>query len=156
MGMYTSLRFKGYIKPEFREEFKGIALTGEWRKAKDSTLNSFSRVDRASFIPCGSLNCAPETWEIASPSDKYRENAKATDGFERTYNPETGCWAFQCSLKNYSDTISVFLKILPHFASSITHLEIIYEEWDWSKKYELIGNRIQMTNDHFIKYNDYD
>ncbi len=30
MGMYTGIRFKGYVKSKFRDDFEKIALNGEW------------------------------------------------------------------------------------------------------------------------------
>lgn len=92
MGMYTGIRFKGYVKPEFRADFASIALNGEWEKSHDPVLKEFGEIGRASFIPCGALAYMPDSWESGD---------EATDGFERTWDPETGYWTFQCS-REYS------------------------------------------------------
>ena len=144
MGMYTGLRFKGVVKKQFREEFEPIALKGCWEEAKDKKINNFANTSRASFIPCGALAYMPEEWEDTEE--------KPTDGFERTYNKESGVWTFQCSLKNYDDTIEIFLTLAPYFIERVEHCEVFYEEWIYSKKYELIGNTIVLTNSEFIKY----
>ena len=147
MGDYTGLRFKGIIKKQFREEFASIALNGCWEDAKDKKINNFANCSRASFIPCGALNYMPDEWE------KWEdENRKATDGFERTYNKENGVWTFQCSLKDYENTIEEFLALVPYFIESIEHCEVFYEEWIYSEKYELIENAIVLTNSQYIKY----
>ena len=147
MGAYTGLRFKGIVKKQFRGEFAPIALNGCWEDAKDKKINNFANCSRASFIPCGALNYMPDEWE------KWEdENRKATDGFERTYNKESGVWTFQCSLKDYENTIEEFLALVPYFIESIEHCEVFYEEWIYSVKYELIENAIVLTNSKFIKY----
>lgn len=158
MGMYTGLRFKGYVKPEFREEFKRFTDMSldwqerKWDKFSDPVLQNYSKIERASFIPYGALAYMPDDWQ--TNTDEYGDG-DATDGFERTFNPETGYWTFQCSLKNYSDTIEEFFKIIPHFIESVEHAEVFYEVWDWSEKYELINNQMKMTNNQFVRYNYY-
>jgi len=143
MGDYTGIRFKGYIKEEFRNEFAIIALEGDWNKSKDPIFNKFGEVRRASFIPCGSLSYMPDEWE---------SNDEDTDEFARTWNKETGYWTFQCSLKNYEDTIDEWFKIIPYFIEKIDHLESYYEYWEWSKQYDLVDNELIMVNDKFEKY----
>ena len=153
MGMYTGIRFKGYIKPEFRENFELIALDGDWKESSDEIFKKYGEYSRASFIPCGALSYMPDEWETDPRNYEY---SQATDGFKRSYNNETGYWTFQCSLKNYDDTIEEFFKLLPYFIKSIEHLEYFYEEWDYSTQYNLIDGKIVEINDKFIKYNDYD
>lgn len=38
MGLYTSLRFKGVVKENFRSEFEKIAMRGEWNESADNIL----------------------------------------------------------------------------------------------------------------------
>lgn len=147
MGAYTGLRFKGIVKKQFREEFVSIALSGCWKDAKDKKINNFANYSRSSFIPCGALYYMPDEWEEWEDGNK-----KATDGFERTYNKENGVWTFQCSLKDYENTIEEFLALVPYFIESVEHCEVFYDEWIYSVKYELIENAIVLTNSKFIKY----
>ena len=63
MGMYTGLRFKGTVKEEFRNEFEGIALEGNWEESNSDVFKQFGSVSRASFIPCGALAYMPDEWE---------------------------------------------------------------------------------------------
>lgn len=160
MGMYTGIRFKGYVKPEFREEFEDIAINGEWRDSNNSILASFGDFDRSSFIPCGSLSYMPDEWEEYDDSYKiysreWFDSARDTDGFNRTWDKETGYWTFQCSLKNYESEIEAWFEIVPHFIEKVEHLEYFYEEWEFSSKYELIDNELVCTNPEFIQYNSY-
>ena len=142
--MYTGIRFKGYVKSMFRDDFEKIALNGEWENSNDEVLKSFGSVSRAGFIPCGSLCYMPNEWETA-PYDKYKRGVP-TDGFDRTWNKQTGYWTFQCSLKNYDDTIEEWFKILPYFIEKIEHLEIYYEEDDYSKQYDIINGEVKLIN----------
>lgn len=161
MGMYTGIRFKGYVKEEFRSKFESIAMHGEWEDSEDTKFKDFGDTySRASFIPCGSLSYMPDEWE----KDYIDENGNkqfafanyyiqvATDGFEREYNENTGYWAFQCSLKNYEDEIEAFFKLIPYFIEKIEYLEYYYETWTYSYKYELIDGTVALTNDRYKKY----
>lgn len=77
MSYHINLRFKGYVKPEFREGFKSIALYGLWSEHKDKVFNDFDY----KFIPNAGLQNNPKEW-------KYKESGKwvATDGFNTTWN----------------------------------------------------------------------
>lgn len=153
MGMYTGLRFKGTVKEKFRNDFENIALKGDWEESDDEVFKEFGNVSRAGFIPCGSLAYMPNEWET-SPYNKYGDGVP-TDGFDRTYNKETGRWTFQCSLKNYENTIEEFFKIVPYFIQEVEHAEVFYEEWRYSSKFELIDGKMVETDYKFIEYNKY-
>ena len=141
MGMYTGLRFKGVVKEKFRKDFGPIAWDGDWGWIRDEKFQEFSKDYRASFIPMGGLCYMPDNWD-------------EDEEFERTYDEETGQWVFQCSLKNYSQTIEAFLELVPIFMESVEHCEVLYEEWAWSAGYELIGNEMVETKERFICYYD--
>ena len=153
MGMYTGLRFKGIVKEEFRNEFEGIALEGNWEESNNDVFKQFGSVSRASFIPCGALAYMPDEWET-EPFDEYYDGTP-TDGFDRTYDKETGRWTFQCSLKNYNNTIEEFFEIVPYFIEEIEHAEVFYEEWRYSTKIELVDGKIVEADNKFIEYNKY-
>lgn len=160
MGMYTGVRFKGYVKPEFRKGFETIALSGYWEDHSDQTLSGFGKIGRSSFIPCGSLAYMPDCWESYDNNHKkysseWFESAKGTDGFERSYDEDTGYWTFQCSLKNYESEIEEWFKIVPYFIEKIEHLEYFYEEWTHSSKYELTNGDIICADERFIEYQKY-
>lgn len=153
MGMYTGLRFKGIVKEEFRNEFENIALSGDWEESENEVFKEFSNVSRAVFIPCGALAYMPDEWETA-PYNEYGDGVP-TDGFDRTYDKETGRWTFQCSLKNYNNTIEEFFEIVPYFIEEIEHAEVFYEEWRYSTKIELVDGKIVEADNKFIEYNKY-
>ena len=151
MGMYTGLRFKGTVKEEFRKDFEPIALGGEWINSDDPKFKAFgTKIPRALMIPIGSLAYMPACWEEA-PYDKYHEGVP-TDGFDRSYDPETGYWSFQCSLKNYDDTIKAFLELVPYFMESVEHAEVYYEEWVYSTSYIIFDGRMQTEDPFYRKY----
>lgn len=143
MGMYTGIRFKGIVKPEYRIGFECIAMEGDWENSSVPEFREFGEMGRSSFIPCGCLAYMPDEWDD-------------DEEFERSYDKESGRWVFQCSLKNYELEIETFFCILPMFMESIEHLEYYYEEMICSQKYELIDGKVVMTNDQFIKYDFYD
>ena len=145
MGMYIGLRFKGIVKEKFRKDFEDIALYGNWEESDNEIFRQFGNVFRSGFIPCGGLAYMPDKWDI----EVFDNN------FDRTYNEKTGKWTFQCSLKNYNNTIEKFLEIVPYFIEEVEHVEVFYEEWRYSKKYELVDGKMLMTNDKFIEYNKY-
>lgn len=145
MGMYTGLRFKGIVKEKFRKDFEDIALYGDWENSNNKVFRRFGNVSRSGLIPCGGLAYMPDKWEI----EAFDNN------FDRTYNKNTGRWTFQCSLKNYDNTIEKFLEIVPYFIEEVEYTEVFYEEWRYSKRYELIDGKMLMTNDKFIEYNKY-
>ena len=148
MGMYTGIRFKGYIKPEFRKIFKPIALEGKWDGSHVELFRAYgTSCARASFIPCESLSYMPECWETVLNGETVD-----ADGFERTYNEETGYWTFQCSLKNYENEIEIFFSILPLFVESVDHLEYFYEEWASSQRYDIVNGKVELVERDFIEY----
>lgn len=157
MGMYTGIRFKGYVKPKFRQDFKEIALNGDWKNHHDKILRGFGELDRSNFIPCGSLSYMPDEWQSYNEnfkkySSEWFESAKDTNGFDRKWNGETGYWTFQCSLKNYEGEIEEWFKIVPYFIERIEHLEYFYEEWDYSKQYDLVDGEVKIINEKFRDY----
>ena len=82
------------------------------------------------------------------------DNWDEDEEFARFYDEETGRWVFQCSLKNYGQTIEEFLNLVPYFMESVEHCEVLYEEWAWSAGYELIGDKMVETKEKFICYCD--
>ena len=159
MGMYTGIRFKGIIKEEFRDiGFEEIAMEGLWRDSDIQKLRDFGHnYWRSSFIPCGCLSYMPDSWEYHNDDyEKYSwewfDSARDADGFERSYDKNTGKWSFQCSLKNYEGEIEAFMKIIPIFVESIEHFEIYYEEWDESNVYDLIEGELQLNKSKSIRY----
>ncbi|MEM5592822.1 hypothetical protein AAHH67_15635 [Niallia circulans] len=150
MGMYTGLRFKGIVKPEYREMIKEINDGADWNDftEKFPFLTDYANQDRAEFIPRGSLAYMPDTWEEGEFPDQM-----STDGFERSINLETGYWTFQCSLKNYNQEIEQFInEVLPKIIDSAEHIEYFYEEWARSIFYELKDEKIVDSDRKGILY----
>lgn len=150
MGDYTGLRFKGIVKKEFRDNFEEIAMRGEWASSSDKVLHAFGNYSRASFIPCGVLTYMPDEWEQA-PYDEYG-NGVATDGFERSYDNKTGRWTFQCSLKNYADTIEHFFKIVPYFIEKVDVAEVYFERAEYSCLYKLQNGEMILEDSKYRNY----
>jgi hypothetical protein len=137
MGMYTGLRFKGYIKVEYRDMIDSIVNgSDEWEEysSEYTFLDRFMECSRRNMIPFGSLSYMPDSWE---------DNTVQTEGFKLQFDPATGYWSFQCSLKNYSDEINVFLNdVIAIIAEKTEHIEVLYEEWNNSILYKLEDGEI--------------
>lgn len=151
MGMYTGLRFKAIIKKEYRKDIKQLMNDFDecWGSCENEVLKSFEIISRSSFIPFGSLCNMPDCWE--NP-----DNEEATDGFERYFNEATGLLCFQCSLKNYNNTIEYFINnIASLICEELIHCEVLYEEFSTSTLYELNSNEIKELG-YGIEYSDED
>lgn len=122
MGMYTSVRFKGIIKPEYSEGFEGIAMRGEWENSKHEIFREFGKMNRAGYIPCGGL-CGSK-WGNSS-------------SFKRNYYALMNYWQFECSLKNQEGEVQTFMELIPKFVQELYHFEEMYEECEYSTLYEL-------------------
>jgi hypothetical protein len=135
MGMYTGLRCKVIIKPEFRKDFQMLSENlYKWNSSNVDFIKEFSEVERNNFIPLGSVNSMPGSWEKA-PYDKYGSGVPE-DGFDRNFDANTGLWTFQCSLKNYEDTIEKFIeKVLKNVVQEIIHLEQLHQDSEYSLHY---------------------
>ncbi|MHB0943297.1 hypothetical protein ACYCSU_16740 [Paenibacillus sp. ALE1] len=147
MGMYTGMRCKVVIKPEYREELEFLHNESqyEWSESNYSFMQEFGKLYRATFIPCGVLSYMPDSWEDS--------NECATDGFERTFDKKTGYWTFQCSLKNYDNEIEIFFEnVLSKIAEQVIHLEYFYEEWEKSVLFDLADGQIVESKKEGIKY----
>ncbi|AQS10588.1 hypothetical protein CLOBY_27330 [Clostridium saccharobutylicum] len=155
MGMYTGFRFKGVIKKEYREDIIKMLSEGDWSECVSSVLLDFDNADRSPAIPFGTICYMPDCWEEdTGEKDEYGEILKATNGFERYFNKETGLLCFQCSLKNYESTIEHFIeKIIPVICEQLIHCEKLYEEWDVSNLYELKDGKVKQL-DYGIRYED--
>lgn len=162
--MYIGIRFKGYVKEEFRNIFEDIAIDGMWSDSSIEMFRNFGKLDKAHYIPCGEVKYMPLEWEercentcliegleVPVPTDNYYITI-ATDGFERSYDEVTGYWTFQCSLPYNNGEIGKFYEMLPNFVDEVEHLEDYFELDDFSKKYELIDGKITCTNLSFKKY----
>lgn len=110
MGMYTGLRGKIKLKPEYAVKIKQEMDSEEyfcWENILPEG-NKYHSYSRNSFIPFGAV-CYID-WK------------------EEPVELKDGVLSFTCSLKNYDDTIEVFLKeCLPLIADS-WNLEELYEE----------------------------
>lgn len=119
MGMYTGLRFKVIIKPEFRQIMEEIINTDkhfEWGVYENTPFTTeWKEYSRSSFIPWGCVCYMPDEW-----GDNINQ-----------YDKQTGTWQVVCSLKNYSDTIEYFLEnVLAKIIEDFDYIEALYEEDD--------------------------
>lgn len=91
MSSYQSMRFKGIVKEEYRADFEGIALRGEWGKSNIPELREYAD----EFRPVPRFACdMPEKWDGCDMPGKE---------FETRWNPDTGEWVFACTynLRSY-------------------------------------------------------
>lgn len=156
MGQKAGLRFKGYIKEQYRGEFESLGMSGGWEignyispSSKLKKLFSsdrfriFSKDSRSFFIPHGSIKDIPFS--------STHENGIATDGFDLDYDEKTGYWQFQCELKNYNGTIEKFIDMVPDLCSKVEHLEYLDEDWEESRLYALGANKTYILKKEKVK-----
>lgn len=149
MGMYTGLRFKGIVKPEYRDMVQNIFFHDyEWEDYKERYpfLKEFAELNRSLMIPRGALAYMPSSWDNGSID---------SEGFDRHLDMTTGYCSFKCSLKNYSNEIYTFIQtVIPIIMEKTDHIEVMYEEWSGSRMYQLMhGTIIEVEG---IKYQDDD
>jgi len=138
MGDYTGLRFGAKLNDQAVEmirrmheihfDFDPNAPHDTWeRMAELYPLPEFqlwSRYDRHSFIPYGSLAYMPDDWyeQIGAPPGDHgdaRLMSKLT---------EDNTWLVTCSLKNHMQTIEVFLQVvLPILLREPCAAEVLFE-----------------------------
>lgn len=156
MGMYTGLRFKAIIKKEYREDIDIILKSkNSWEDCSHELFKDYSKVSRSDYIPFGSPAYMPEVWEGEPYDEEKPWNCRATNGFDRYFNKETGLLCFQCSLKNYDSTIELFLnKVAKVIIDKTIHIEVLYEEDEVSTLYNIENNNIKEL-DYGIRYSEY-
>lgn len=164
MGMYTGLRFSGIVKKEYREDIRKITEGARWEECENEMLNRFRLTDRSNFIPNGALCYMPMEWEDPNAL------ADAEYDFNNRINMETGLWNFQCSLKNYSNTIEIFLKyVAAEICEAVNHAEVFYEEDEYSTFYKfepecevvdgkavVVSNNVVIDEKRKIRYGYYE
>ena len=63
MGMYTGLRFKGFIKKQYCKDISIMFNKGDWESCETPILKEFSKKSRSAWIPFGSgCDYMPESW----------------------------------------------------------------------------------------------
>ena len=139
MGMYTGLRFQGIVKEKFRKDFDKVTVMGRWDMLEDNLLAEFGSFDRSHFIPHGSLNYMPDSWDNE-------------DKIEHIWDEKTGHWEFQCSLKNYSQVIEEFITLLPYLCEYVNLCEVMYEEDEYSTQWKIRNNYPYIATNKFRKY----
>lgn len=142
MGSYTGLRCKIKIKEEYIDALKElISLDYEWAQHSMPEFKEFGKLDRAGFIPCGSLSYMPYCWEKLKEDAVNEYDTEDVDEFKYNFDEKSRIWTFQCSLKNYSGEIEYFIEnIVPLITENIIHLEEFYEEWKTSVIYSMDEN----------------
>jgi len=136
MGMYTGLRAKLIVKPEFRQiifdlnrreedekySWRGLAATYPEIKS----LQLWTQVDRCNFIPHGGLAYMPDDFSDAEDGENYSK-----------FDMETGEWEFCCSLKNYENEIRTFnMTIMAEMIERVVYCQSLYEEYPHDKGWE--------------------
>lgn len=123
MGMYTGLRGTVIIKEQYRGRMESM-INGDgdpsWAKSfgdiDEEFIQQYIGLDRADFIPHGAVCYMPEFWCDNDGGCGFDENL--------------GIFTFNCSLKNYSDEIGSFLRMLRVIADN-WEIQELYEENDY-------------------------
>lgn len=161
MGMYTGLRCRIKVKEEYVSALEELdKLDYEWSEHSLKEFREFGDVDRATFIPRGCLSYMPDCWEqLKENHHEFKndwEKVEDVEEFKRNFDNETRIWSFQCSLKNYEDTIEQFIeKIVALIAEDIIHLEELYEESALSTLYVMNSDGDIVESNESYRYLDY-
>ncbi len=131
MGMYTGLRAKLIVKPEFRQIISNLNKRTinpdlDWESLAKlhpeiQSLQLWAKVDSRNFIPHGVLCCMPNDFSDSEDGEGYSK-----------FDMETGEWEFCCSLKNYENEIWTFnMTIMAEMIEHVVYCQSLYEEhWD--------------------------
>src|SRR4051812_18535044 len=120
--MYTGLRAKCVVKPEFRKAIDTLHNSEEdefpcWQEVANKYpqyefFKEWAAIGRSSFIPFGAMCYMDDSW-----GESFSE-----------YDPKTGYWNFACSLKNYEGEIEFFLEnVLANIVERVYFCEKQYE-----------------------------
>lgn len=154
MADYIGLRCKVIIKPEYREALQELhnETYYDWSEAPFDFMREYGKRRNADGIPTAPLSYMPDSWEEPNQTATLYEGAPS-DGFDRSFDLETGYWSFQCSLTNRDQEIETFLNVvLSVIAQEILHLEIYEENAEYGKLYGLVNSEIILTNPQGVKY----
>lgn len=157
MSDYTSFRFKGLVKEEYRSSIQELLETKSWGSCNDSLFKSFSKVSRSDMIPF-SFNTIelPDEWMNKIKDSKGEVSYEATDNFGLYFNSETGFWCFECALVNYDSTIEEFLyQVVQKICSDLFHCEVLLPYYASSDFYELRDDKVYHAG-FGIKYKEPD
>jgi hypothetical protein len=141
MGMYTSLKVSGKIKPElipavremiekYRTADREQTINSIWMYSNNPKVRNYGlAVGRASFIPNGAV------------TSYYRcesDDPKSVFYHEKRFDiADDGSWNFVCSLKNYEWEIQDwFEQVVPEIFSEFV-AGYHYEEWESPEYYHL-------------------
>lgn len=146
MGMYTGLRCKVKVKPQWHEAIDQlINKQCYWEDIQVAdpfvmkVIDTWTNVGRSSMIPFGGI--------------VYVDWDENDSDWQRSY--KDGIWIFQCSLKNYEDEIGQFLKyVLPNIISESYIIESRYEEDEEETKYKFVDGAIERI--YYPEMNKYD
>lgn len=128
MGMYTGLRARVKVKPEYCEAISMLHLGSEWDDWREvymaydvPNLDKWLEYGRHNFIPFGTLSCMPDNFD-----NKLKQPNEYGGGSE--WDGEY--WEFACSLKNYENEIDFFVpNVLFMISESVDYCHHLYEEY---------------------------
>ena len=117
MGMYTTLKFSGIVKKEYRETIDKVINYEEsdnsnskeskkWKASGVDFMMQFAKFPRADYIPNG--------------------------GDDFVWDKNTGVWDFTTEVNNYNICFQ-FISIAPLFMDTVSLCKLRYEEfpnWD--------------------------
>lgn len=129
MGYYTALHVDCTLRPEHAAAVEFVMSRDRrplrargvpaWlqlysERPEYAFLEKFARDERCDFIPFGGCGYMPDGWRDAVPGPPPEWDNKVF------FDPASRRWAFACTLKNYDDTIGLFLtEALPALVESV-------------------------------------
>lgn len=142
MGTYTGLRCKVKLKNEFVPIIEKMIKNTSWAKLGYDFLDDFEVYSRSNLIPFGPLCSVPNSWNTEKALCEWKTRI------------EDEMWIFQCSLKDYDNTIQYFfINVLSKIAESSQHIEVLYGSYGNPVMLEIFdGNVTKVDGETSINY----
>jgi len=128
MSRWMEIKFKGTVKPEFREAFEKAITEGKWSASEDRFLTDFEENYGDNAILYLGISTGKFFWE-------WSASWWNSDGVIDMYDKETGVWQFKNNLNTHGHG-TFYLdfedEILPYLMESVewyeTCLKLFYED----------------------------
>ena len=128
MSRWMEIKFKGIVKPEFREAFNKAYTEGKWSASEDPFLTDFEEDYEENANLYLSVSISRFFWE-------WSASWWNGDGVIDMYDKETGVWQFKCNFNTNGNGffyIDFEDEILPYLMERVdwyeSHLEPFYDD----------------------------
>lgn len=134
----ASIRFKGVIAEEYRQDMQLIFIFGNWHASKNKIFEPIQyKPDNMRVAPFKELKY-PVEWIGCDEPDQEWQNK---------YDIETGEFIFTCTIWDYEEFENFFVLTLPFIVSKVITCEI----WEENKYVSRVSNRVGKIENYVLK-----